>query len=370
MEPLDVSSISMPEVARRTANPAPQLPGLQSKYFYLTPDATFNQSKGNLFSHLDGAESTDEFAYGEPNRLGTQSAYLNIPHTVSRTLMPLMLPSAKEAKYGNEPFLLPFPHLRKGDVAFHLRMEVAPCTLQDVREGRGPPLAMVMCHGNWAEVMQKRRKCGEMTVMASESSRLFVNLETVNYILHGIQHYRDTEPSWRDSFWRGFGLHRLDPLIANNAELLCAHVVRWCMAPFGVVVSENMHSSDLAVAMIVDGRVERMRNYWVKQGSEDEDVEVPQAGDELIFMLERREMRLDEPEALEEELQRWAHVLPSFLAGYDAVKMVFPIKRAEGIVIGPAEKKHWIWQLVPGVKSAGNRACWEGRGFFTLGRVY
>ncbi len=363
MEEISLSDISRPEVARRTVNPAPQLPGLQSKYFYLTPDATFNASRRSLFEHVESAESTEEFAYGEPNRLGTQSAYLNIPHTVSRTLLPLMLPSAKEAQFGNEPFVLPFPHLRKGDIAFYLRLEMAPCTLEDVRMHRpGPPLAMV-CQ-NWAEVLRKRKRAPEKCLLAGEGSQVFVNLETVNYILHGIQHYRDTEASWRDSFWRGFGLHRLDPLVANNAELLCTHVVRWCMAPFGVVVSETTHSSDQAVAMVVDGRVERMRNYWAKQESEDADVEVPQAGDELVLMLERIEMRL-EGEFLEQELQRWAHILPGYMSGYESVKMVFPIKRPVVQAAGPVEKKHWIWQLVPGVKnsSLGSRGC------FTLGRA-
>ena len=282
--------------------------------------------------------------------------------------------SEQDAKYGNEPFVLPFPHLMKGDIAFFLRLEAAPCL--DVTKGK-PPLAMV-CQ-DWAELVSKRRRLqvhdGRQigaSVMVQEGANIFVNLETVNYILHGIQHYRDSEPGWRDSFWRGFGLHRLDPLVQNNAELLCAHVVRCCMAPFGVVVSETTHSSDQAVAMVVDGRVERMRNYWAKQGAEDEEIEMPQPGDELVFVLERREMRLG-IEHLEEELETWAHVLPSFLAGYDAVKMVFPIQRPvlPAGLAGPVERKHWIWQLVPAIKSMhSNSACWEGRGFFTLGRVY
>lgn len=369
------SGISLPETARRTVNPAPQLPGLQSKYFYLTPDATINLSRAGPFEHVEQAESTREFAYGEPNRLGTQSAYLNVPHTVSRVLMPLVLPSAKEAAFGNEPFLLPFPHLRKGDVAFHLRLEGDWDALDAGRaECRNrPPLALVCA--DWAEAVRKRKRMrvpnAEVggSLMANEGAQVFVNLETVNYILHGIQHYRDTEPSWRDAFWRGFGLHRLDPAVQHDAERLCAHVVRWCMAPFGVVVSEATHGSEQAVAMVVDGRVERMRNYWARQRSEDEDVELPQPGDELVLALERREVRL-EAEALDDELQRWAHVLPSFLAGHDAVRMVFPVKRPAAAPVGPVERRHWVWQLAPAVKCASSSACWEARGFFTLGRAH
>lgn len=81
------SMIRRPETAIRTVNPAPQLPAKQSKYFYHTPDATVNYDDASLFRHLQDAESTDEFAYGEANRLGTQAAYLNIPHTVSRFVL-------------------------------------------------------------------------------------------------------------------------------------------------------------------------------------------------------------------------------------------------------------------------------------------
>ena len=298
--------------------------------------------------------------------------------------MPLVLPSPKERLYGNEPFLLPFPHLRKGDMAFHLRMEGAAALGQ-------------VCQ-NWEEAVRRRKRSqvpshaissslmvdeGSQVLLSMQffssrleltdnfSAQVFVNLETVNYILHGIQHYGDSEPGWRDSFWRGFGLHRLDPLVQQNAELLCAHVVRWCMAPFGVVVSETVHAPhDQAVAMVVDGRIERMRNYWAEQLSEDEEVQVPQAGDELVLVLERIEVRLG-LEDLEAELERWAHILPGFGAGSEAVKAVFPVTRGNLLGVGPVEKRHWVWQLVPGVKSMGDARFWaDDKGFFSLGRVY
>ena len=246
-------SIVFPEVAVRTVNPIPQLPARQSKHFYATPDATIDYSSANLFDHLRDAESTDEFAYGEPNRLATQAAYLNTPHTVQRTLIPLVLPNAKEARFGNEPFVLPFPHLRKGDIAFYLRLEgdwdsVGLSNVSLSNPNSKHPLAMV-CK-DWAEAVRtrKRRKMPAdevgRSLMMNEGSQVLVNLQTVNYILHGIQHFRDVEPAWRDAFWRGFGLHKLDDGIKNDPERLCTHVVRWCMAPFGVVVSETTHGSD------------------------------------------------------------------------------------------------------------------------------
>lgn len=172
-----VQDASFPETAHRTVNPAPLLPGQQSKYFYTTPDATINYSSQSLFDHLSGAASTNEFAYGEPNRLGTQSGYLNVPHTVSRHLVPLVLPSAKEAAYGNEPFQLPFPHLMKGDIAFYLRLESGNW------DSHHMPLGLV-CR-DWDGAMQLRRKrrvpSGEMqgSLMMNEGANvsfLFISL--------------------------------------------------------------------------------------------------------------------------------------------------------------------------------------------------
>lgn len=126
MEPgISRSEIRYPEVAIRTIKPTPQLPARNSRYFYTTPDATINEhsSREDPFEHLRNAESTENFSYAEPNRLGTQPAYLNVPHIVQRVLTPITLPSAKEQKYGNEPFELPFPHLKKGDLAFYMRLD-------------------------------------------------------------------------------------------------------------------------------------------------------------------------------------------------------------------------------------------------------
>lgn len=419
--------VRRPEVSIRTLNPPPQLPSKQQKYFYTTPDATINvQSDSGInqgpLGHLQAAEGTSEFAYAEANRLGTQSAYLNVPHMVQRTLVPLVLPSAKEASFGNEPFVLPFPHLSKGDVAFYLRLE-NDWNLVDVRSslllvsssrGQVPPLSLV-CR-DWEEAVRKRKRqkmqpdeIGK-SLMMSEGAGVFVNLQTVNYILHGIQHYGDAEPNWRDTFWRGFGLHRLDPVVQSDAEQLCTHVVRHCMGPFGVVASETNQRSDQAVAMVVDGRLERMRNYWAFLRGDDgsssmhddlvdalnervgaarktkkvagtsapgsDELAMPQAGDELILVLEKVEMRLaesfsgadDDDDAFVKEYDKWSYVLPN-RNDPAGVRMVFPLKRSARRGNQPVERKHYIWQLVPSILSAGNASCWERRGFWSLGTV-
>ncbi len=427
---IDASSIRQPEVAIRTLRQAPLLPAKQQKFFFTEPDATINVSSESLFAHLEQAEQTEAFQYGGPNRLGTQSAYLNVPHMVQKNLVPLMLPNAKEAAFGNQPFALPFPHLQKGDIAFYLRLENDWNTVEVQRSFRNPgipctartPLSLV-CQGWDERVQHARKRCrtsdaGESagvlagTLVANEGSHVFVNLQTVNYILHGIQHFRDTEPYWRDSFWRGFGLHRLDRGVTDDPERLSTHVLRWCMTPFGVVASDTTQSSDQGVAMVVDGRLDGgMRNYWASfvpdAGRDDllsasaspgrrrnsrkkhaawvmgsnaapNEVALPQPGDELILVLREVKVNLeassegfDDDEALQDELDRWTYALPNRKM-HDAVRMTFPLKwpaHTQGMV-GPRPREHSIWQLVPSFASAANPACWERQGFWRLGVVF
>jgi hypothetical protein len=404
-------NIRGPEVAIRTAVHAPNLPSTNQKFFFTTPDATFNAGDklGHPGGHLAAAEDTGEFAYGGPNRLGTQSAYLNVPHTAQKMLTPLMLPHAKGDTYGNEAFQLPFPHLEKGDIAFHLRLEgdwelVRPTNRPGMPPSCRLPLSLV-CK-DWDQSMHRRRKrklAGSdvgASAMMEEGSQVFVNLQTVNYILHGIQHHGGTEPSWRDSFWRGFGLDRLPDAVRNDAEMLCTHVVRWCMTPFGVVASDVSHSSDQAVAVVVDGRVQQVTNYWASllgpspppasggggggrhrgpHGGnsvlDGEDWRLPEAGDELILVLQRMEKLGGDyvQHGMEGELERWTHVLPRHMhtargGSSMPVRMVFPITApAVGGVDGD---RHHIWQLVPSVAHSGSKLCWEGRGFWRIGTVH
>lgn len=193
----------------------------------------------------------------------------------------------------------------------------------------------------------------------------FVNLQTANYILHGLQHYADSEPAWRDTFWRGFGLHMLDPSVRDDPEKLCTHVVRWCITPFGVVSSETSHrgGEQQAVAMVVDGRVERgngLRNFWGQGESA-----TTCAGDELILILERVPMNFG---ALQEELERWTYILPN-RNDRENVKMTFPVAHPPWMQ-RPLPKDHAIWQLVPSVASTRSEAFCKARGYWRIGMVY
>lgn len=399
-------------MAIRTLNTPPNMPAPNSKHFYTTPDATMNESSRSLFEHLEGAEGTDKFAYGEANRLGTQTAYANVPHVVSKHLTPLVLPNARGEGYGNEPFALPFPHVVRGDIAFYLRLEGGPNLWElesnnPLRFGAKTPLSLV-CR-DWADSVRKLRRTMESSeriwrhLKCGEGSQIFVNLQTLNYILHGVQHHRGQDPCWRDSFWQGFGLDRLDARIQNDMEALATHVVRWCMTPFGVVTSEVKQRSDQAVAMVIDGRVERMRNYWAAMVDADgfadlvtmqndrvgdgqkgrkrrmvpvkasasapDKVAMPQSGSELILILEKVPLRTvqqeDSIDEAQHKLQSRTYVLPNRSGRDDAkeaVKMVFPQP-------SPAHMEDHVWQLVPSFASQSNESCWSRQGFWRVGMV-
>ena len=130
-----------------------------------------------------------------------------------------------------------------------------------------------MCPALW----QLSRGRGDPTSCAAD---LLINLETLNYILAGIQVYHDTDQAWDEFFWKGFGL---DEVILNKSwacmnfnanmrasEEICTHIVKNCIRPFGVVTYAEWKGSAAAgengeehVSIIVDGEVDRLSNYWL-----------------------------------------------------------------------------------------------------------
>ena len=60
-----------------------------------TPDGKINYAQ-SLLGNLE------PYAYGEPDRLSTQSAYLNIPHVAQRVVPTLDLPEAQLWKNGGQ----------------------------------------------------------------------------------------------------------------------------------------------------------------------------------------------------------------------------------------------------------------------------
>ena len=114
--------------------------------------------------------------------------------------------------------------------------------------------------------------------------------------------------------------------------------------------------------MVVDGRLPLIvRNYWVS----DDEMEMPQPGEEVGFALEKIEMHVDDIKKFEAEIERWTHVLPCWSAE-STERAVFPLKRPARREALPLPRKHHVWQLVPRVKES----CAGTEVFVGLGRVF
>jgi hypothetical protein len=117
-----------------------------------------------------------------------------------------------------------------------------------------------------------------------------------------------------------------------------------------------------------------MQNHWASFTADGLSLEMPQAGDELILVLESvaKDTGFNADSSLEKELDKWTYMLPNHdSAGVSsdsrAAKMVFPLKAP---AVADASGEAVIWQLVPSFASMTNRACWERGGYWRLGMVY
>jgi len=89
--------------------------------FNAVPDGKINYAT-SLLGNLE------PYAYGEPDRLSTQAAYLNIPHVAQRVVPTLQLPEAQPWKMGGSFFSLSH-QVDDGDVAFVIRAMFSPFEL-------------------------------------------------------------------------------------------------------------------------------------------------------------------------------------------------------------------------------------------------
>lgn len=89
-----------------------------------TPDGRIDFAS-NLLGDLQ------PYAYGEPARLSTQAAYLNIPHAVTRIIPQIKIPEAPVD--GNCGFITVSHQVDDGDIAFVVR---AIFSRYDIVEGK------------------------------------------------------------------------------------------------------------------------------------------------------------------------------------------------------------------------------------------
>lgn len=142
-----------------------------------TPDARINQANTLL-----GDGSVDPYAYGESDRLSTQTAYLNIPHAAYRIVPPINLPDHIGPKDAGASTFMLSHQVDDGDIAFVIR-------------------AMYTPH----EIIQNKGKYARQGVLHSIDP--VCNLATVNYILHGIQRYGyDPANIHWNTLWIALGL--------------------------------------------------------------------------------------------------------------------------------------------------------------------
>lgn len=248
----DLSNIRKPDVIMNMGPvPRDSLPGP----FNATTNAQINYG-----STLLGDLSPYEF--GEPNRLSSQTAYMNIPHKIQKIIPVLRLP---EARSSANAFLLSHG-VDDGDVAFSLRVDRKAGTIEKLHTFERMEL--------------------------SHAVDPFVNLATVNYLLAGIQRnwHRASQTNWQQFM--------VDTDFAPRAtqarqEFSVRHALRFIQdvaRPFGIAhgserqggqhegsTSAVTYPVNFVTSLLISGRVENLINMW-----RESDIS---AGDDLIFHL-------------------------------------------------------------------------------------
>jgi hypothetical protein len=124
----------------------------------------------------------DPYAYGEPARLSTQAAYLNIPHVAQRIIPTLRLPESQPFRMGGS-YLSLSHQVDDGDVAFVIRAMFSPY-----------------------DMVADKGKYNRQGILYAIDP--VVNLATVNYILHGLQRFgfdKNDHKCW-NTLWIALGV--------------------------------------------------------------------------------------------------------------------------------------------------------------------
>lgn len=177
---LGLAAASGPQVVIGSKKQYPSLPSTSQKNFFVDPDADIASHRGSAGfpGTLINAEEEEHFEYGKGNRLGTQQAYKPVPHTCTMLCMPLYLPHPSPSSYGPQTMVcVPPPSLGKNSLAFTLRLD-GEKSIQKIYPRSGPGCTPV------------------------------VGLETLNYLLMGIQVHKDKDPLWKETMWEGLDLQK------------------------------------------------------------------------------------------------------------------------------------------------------------------
>jgi hypothetical protein len=300
------SGIQRPDVVMNNGPlPPMSMNGGYPEGFNANPDGKINYTS-SLLGDLD------PYAYGEAARLSTQAAYLNIPHVAQRIIPSLEMPEAQPFQMGGNFFRLSH-QVDDGDVAFVIRAMFSPY-----------------------ELVSDKKKYNRQGILYAIDP--VVNLATVNYILHGLQRYgfdKSNHKSW-NTMWIALGIDQhfsgennfskipfsMDMLntqneldkINENAQrnhkealerLYCTlkmrvlrrklvdYLIKHVIKPFGIPRGSEKQGGqhqggnspvtwpvDFVTAMVIDGKVINLVNFW-----KHDDIN---AGDDLVMYVEDR----------------------------------------------------------------------------------
>ena len=249
----DLAGIRRPEVVLNSG-PLPSASGLPSA-FNATTDAHINYGS-TLLGDIDA------YSYGEPDRLSSQTSYMNIPHKIQKIIPELRLPDARD---GTSTFLLSHA-VDDGDVAFSIRVRRNAGTIDQMHTF-------------------ERMELGHAVDP-------FVNLATVNYLLAGIQRYWNRPSAVK---WHQF---MVDTDFAPNPtqakqDFTVRHALQFLRdiaRPFGIAHGSEKQGGqhegsgapvsfpvNFITSLLISGRYENLVNMW-----RESDVS---AGDDLIVHL-------------------------------------------------------------------------------------
>jgi len=250
------------------------------------------------------------YTYGTPSHLQDQTAYWAIPHKVPKIIPELRLPEARE----NNGYFILSHSVDGGDVAFSLRVDRVAGTID------------------------RMHTFDKMELGHTVDPQ--INLQTVNYLLAGIQRYWN-KPQQQN--WQQFMVdcNFLPSATAAKASFTVKDAIRFITdvaRPFGVVIGSEKQGGqhegstkpvtypvNFIATMAVCGRIENVTNMWREHDMSN--------GDELIFHLEYLPIATMD-NSLEYVLNHWRKNL---------VRQTFDWDSKEG--------KNFGWQLVPAIYS-------------------
>jgi hypothetical protein len=264
-----IHNIAQPDVVMNSGPLPPTNTGSGHPGFDGTPDG-----KINVASSLLG--EMQPYAYGHGDRPGTQAAYLNIPHIVQRIVPEFKLPEPDNCS--KTAFFFVSHGVCDGDVAFVVRT----------------------AHSAFPLITNRNRIARQGRLHAVD---VLVNLQTANYMLHGLQYYvrkSNAEPKWECPNWAqlyiALGLPSYFASAADagaKMELFVSIITQQLIRPFGIPKGSDMQGGqhqgvnggavtwpvDHVISMVVDGRSTNLLNFWRDPKSD------VKAGDDLVFAV-------------------------------------------------------------------------------------